>query len=139
MKNLQELNDKFVKSKSRYYKKQSAIDFQITALERKKITMKYPHFSEVHLPKLTKLLMPLLGADSSEVLGPFGIRNETTLYLYKTLKHKKKIQGSITFFLRSEGLFLRDCFRDTGDQMIEVTEKMDLLWLIKFARRHAKS
>lgn len=111
------------------------IDDQIRELEQKKRDLPYPHLSD-WLKKLGKRLMPhFKGAHRVDVLGPFGMTNETSLYIMgkPTAKDKEgKILGAITFAKCGDGYGIKNHETQT---VMEPNKKHTITWMVRYMRR----
>ncbi|MBQ8409096.1 MAG: hypothetical protein IJY39_09575 [Clostridia bacterium] len=72
---------------------------QIERLESKKYT---GGWVKCLLEPLAELLMPLLGCDKYRILGPFGLRNETSLWFIKPNSTAQYCDYSLSFTVRCE-------------------------------------
>jgi len=148
--NLKELNDKQKKCVTNHWKKEKKIDQQISDLEAKKGRMRYLYKTK-HFKPILDLVKEKLGANFWEEYGPFGLCSETTYYFVKELGDickRGNVLGSICI-VSGDGWMLRDEKKNTGkypknslgevngmnNPRIEFTEKMDVDWLVKWAKR----
>ena len=148
MNSLFELKQKRSKATKRYYNKERKLQEQIDLLEKKRKSLKYPHLID-YLNKLGRAVVlsrKIKGAVGFEVLGPFGLNNECSIY-FKSGDRKTKTLASATFSRYGDGYGLKDYSKTSnsflkgsigelnGDnyKTIEITEKMTLDWFVKFA------
>lgn len=158
MKSLFELEGNRRKAANRYYSKQRKLEAQKRAIEKKVEViekqikdMRYPHLLD-YLKKLGKAALPLIpGAVDFKTYGPFGLGCECSIYFHSKGKKGKegKTLGGATFTRYGDGYGLVDYSKDTGRfpkgsigemnggnyNTIEITEKMDLAWFVKFAKK----
>ena len=135
-----------------HWKKDEKIKAEINKLEEKRKRLRYPHLTTL-LEKLGKQLLPYFhGAVRVEVLGPFGLGNETSLYISAAPKKGKtdgKTLGSITFTRSGEGYAIKDYSKKSkrfapgsiGDLngsnygRIELDETHTIDWMVKFMKK----
>lgn len=140
------------KADKRYDKRNKELCDQIEALETKRKKLKFPHLID-YLNKLGKeivLSKKIKGAVGFEVMGPFGMDNETSIYFYAGERDsKRKPLAGATFARLGDGYGLKDYSKNTGQfaegsigelnggnyKTIEITEKMTLDWFIRFAKK----
>ena len=140
MDTLKDFNDAYIKKTLAFYKRQEKIRKHIGDLESKKQRMKYPSFEKILLP-IIETIRERLEADSFEVMGPFGLGCETSIYWYKN----KKIVGEITFTSNGNGWALKDYSKKINNSIgmasdgdfanILIGEIMDIEWLLKFVKQ----
>lgn len=153
--NLKAINDNAIQAVDRHYKKRDLLDDEIAMIEKeteerikainlKKQRMKYPHFERV-FKNLFQKMKEELKADTIKIYGVFGLSCESSVYFEKN----KKTIASLCFIRPNNGWMIRDENKDTkkypkgsiagmnGDNYptIKITEKMDVKWLIKFAKK----
>lgn len=103
MKNIQELYDAYIeKSREERRIDEKIIDRerQIARLEKKKEKLGGWHANLV-IP-LAEILTPLLGCDKYEILGPFGLRCETSIWFKKNGSTAKYCDYSLSVTVHHE-------------------------------------
>lgn len=150
MNSLFELEQNRAKASKRYSKRDKELREQIEALETKRKNLKYPHLID-YLNKLGRAIVlskKIKGAVGFEVMGPFGLGNETSIY-FKSGDRKTKTLAGATFTRYGDGYGLKDYSKNTGRfpkgsigelnggnyETIEITEKMTIDWFIRFAKK----
>lgn len=135
-----------------HWKKDKKIKAEIEALEEKRKRLRYPHLTDL-LEKLGKQLLPHFpGAVRVEVLGPFGLGNETSLYISAAPKKgvtDGKTLGSITFTRSGEGYAIKDYSKKhktyapgsigelngSNYGRIELNETHTIEWMVKHMKK----
>lgn len=145
MKSLFKLHQNHVNTLARYRAKQDELNKQKNEIERQMKDMNYPHFMD-YLKQLGKELLPKVkGAVKYEVMGPFGLGNEMSLYF--STKRDRTV-GGITFTRYGDGYGIVNYKVDTGKYKsgtigamnrmnhpaIEITKDITIEWLLKFIK-----
>lgn len=160
IKNLYELNEKHKKLWKSYLERENNINNEIqkikneaekkiNVLNKKNKNLKFHGGLRELFNNLAVEIQKKLNSSCFEWYGPFGLNNEQTIYFYKD-KNKKKILGSICFVSFRDGYAIRDEKKNNGlyqkgtigemnggnHPIIEITEKINLDWLVKWAKRN---
>jgi len=151
MKNLQDYNNFYIKKVGEYFATEHKIRQEIKDLEEEMNRLIFPSFEKVFIP-IIKLIKKELKADGYEIFGPFGLSCETTIYWLKDVQKeitvKNNILGSLTIISNGDGWMVRNTSqtinkfnkRTIGEVnggnyvSLEINEKMDIEWLLKFIK-----
>lgn len=155
MKNLVELNEKYNKNWAAYIDRKNKLDIKIIRLQTKKKRLGFNS-------RLIKLFKPFaeqlskkFNSDSYEWYGPFGLDCEQTIYFKKNkeedITKKGNVLGSICFVssfgwgyaIKNEKINTKKYANGTLAEIngmnhptIKFTEKMDINWLYRWAKRN---
>jgi len=160
LKNLKEVNDAYKRGYESLHKRERKHDqqvedlqFQISAIKQKRSNLKCRSFAVLFQPIINKITKRL-EAGGHEWYGPFGLCSANSIYWTKTpggdITAKGEVLGSLCFVRNSDGWAIRDENKKTGGYnpsslaalngmnhpTIELSDKMDIEWLIKFAKRN---
>lgn len=91
-----EINEKYAQKLDAYIRKRDSlreriIDLKsrIEKLEKQEMRMPYPHYISFLLKPIAKELLKDFSGYTSEIYGPFGMRNTTSIHFVKYSKSKK--------------------------------------------------
>lgn len=145
MKSLFELEKKRSEAEKRHRNKEKSLEAEKEKIDAKIKRMRYPHLHDF-LEKLAKQILPQFkGATWYEILGPFGLSNESTLYI-KT--RKGRTLGGITFARFGDGYGIKGrkntrryavgsiAEMNGGNyETMEITEEMTIDWIVKYMKK----
>jgi len=151
-KTLKDYNESYIRSWKAYWKRKERIDEEIKALQKKQDGLRsmtlikafYPLFEEVRKS---------LNAKHFIHYGTFGMYSESPIYWLKEngdeITKKGNVLGSLCLISSGDGYAIRNhnkVVNNYGEgtiaeinganyETIEITEKMDIDWLVKFVKR----
>lgn len=113
---------------------------QKTVIEAQEAANEYPHYMEHVVAEIGKMICRRLGKEYDfEVLGPFGLCNESGLHVYKkiTPKYRRFFCGLTFVGGRDGGAILRDTRGGIANSKnrppIEIPPDANAAWFLKMA------
>lgn len=149
MKSIYQLEKNRSRALQKYYSTEKQLEAKKKKIEKEIEDLKYPHLKD-YLNKLGKAVLPKIpGATYFEVLGPFGIGAECSIYFSKKIKDKEITLAGATFTHAGDSIMLKDYSKKTNEfkkgtigevngmnyEYLEITPEMTIDWFVKFAIR----
>ncbi len=136
MDTLKDFNDSFImREKSHNYRRKKLYE-QINELQAQMARIKYPTLEKTLKP-IIDIITQKLKAGGHLIYGPFGMEAATSVYWVKDttkeITEEGNVLGDITFVSNDFGWKIEDV---DNKITINITEKMDIKWLLKFVKRN---